>query len=69
MPNQTEKQQIISIPANPTEPPLPATAGSLMPLLIHGGVAVAVIFAMAYFSQIQIKSITELLKYVNKKTK
>jgi hypothetical protein len=66
---RAEEQQIIAVPANPTEPPLPPTTGSLIPLLMYGGVAVAVIVAMAHFAQIQLKSITELLQVLNKKTK
>ncbi|MBE9126799.1 MULTISPECIES: hypothetical protein [unclassified Coleofasciculus] len=63
------EQQIITVPANSTETPLPPKAGALIPLLMYGGVAVAVIVAMAYFSQIQLKSITELLQAIKKKTK
>jgi hypothetical protein len=37
--------------------------------MVNGGVAVAVILAMAYFSQTQLKSIAELLKTVNKPRK
>jgi hypothetical protein len=40
-----------------------------MPLLMYGGVAVAVIIAMAYFSQTLLNSITQLTKTLNKKRK
>ncbi|NET58750.1 MAG: hypothetical protein F6K47_22125 [Symploca sp. SIO2E6] len=47
----------------------PSSGSSLVSLLMYGGVAVAVILAMAYFSQVQLKSITELVKGLNKKSK
>lgn len=67
--SKVEQQQRILISSNPTDSPKPPESGGLIPILTYGGVAVAVIIAMAYFSQIQLKSITELLKTVNKKTK
>jgi len=47
----------------------PSSNSGLISLLMYGGVAVAVIVAMAYFSQVQLKSITELVKGLNKKVK
>lgn len=63
-----EEEQLILLSANPTDIPTSLDSGDIIPLLSYGGVAVAIIMAMAYFSQIQLKSITELLKAVNKKT-
>ncbi|NES20200.1 MAG: hypothetical protein F6K41_15030 [Symploca sp. SIO3E6] len=47
----------------------PNSGGSIVSLLMYGGVAVAVIMAMAYFSKVQLRSITELVKGLNKKFK
>jgi hypothetical protein len=47
----------------------PSSGGGLLSLVMYGGVAVAVIVAMAYFSQVQLKSITELVKGLNNKVK
>jgi hypothetical protein len=63
------KEQSILLSSNSSDSPKPPESGNLIPILTYGGVAVAVIIAMAYFSQIQLKSITELLKTGNKKTK
>jgi len=63
------KEQVILVTANPPEPPLPPESGNISSLMVYGGVAVAVILAMAYFSQTQLKSIAELLKTVNKPRK
>ena len=67
--SNVEQEQSILMSSNPTDSPKPPESGGLIAILTYGGVAVAVIIAMAYFSQIQLKSITELLKTVNKKTK
>ncbi|NES18954.1 MAG: hypothetical protein F6K41_08505 [Symploca sp. SIO3E6] len=54
---------------NPADPTTPFGTGGLLPVLMYGGVAVAVIIAIAYFSQIQLKSINKLMRTVKKKTK
>ena len=60
---------VASNASNPSDPPTLSSTGSLVPVLMYGGVAVAVIIAIAYFSRIQLKSINELIKTVKKKTK
>ena len=67
--SKVEQEQSILMSSNPTDSPKSPESGGLIAILTYGGVAVAVIIAMAYFSQIQLKSITELLKTVSKKTK
>jgi len=61
-------EQVIPVSANPTQPPA-SVGGDLNPILSYGGVAVAVIIVMAYFSQILLESITKLFKATNKKNK
>jgi len=61
--------QVILVSKAPTNSATPPETGGLMPLLMYGGVAVAVIFAMAYFSQNLLNSITQLIKTLNKKRK
>ncbi|HEY9873370.1 MAG TPA: hypothetical protein V6D12_08025 [Candidatus Obscuribacterales bacterium] len=61
-------EQVIPVSANPNQSPA-SVGGGLTPILIYGGVAVAVIIAMAYFSQILLESITKLFKATNKKNK
>ncbi|MBD1908330.1 hypothetical protein NDI37_07405 [Funiculus sociatus GB2-A5] len=67
--SKVEQEQSILMSSNPTDSSKSPESGGLNAILTYGGVPVAVIIAMAYFSQIQLKSITELLKTVNKKTK
>ncbi|BAY19580.1 hypothetical protein NIES21_54430 [Anabaenopsis circularis NIES-21] len=67
--DKVEKHQGILISSNPTDPPIPPPPIALIPILMYGGIAVAVIISMSYFSQIQLKLITELIKTLNKKTK
>lgn len=43
--------------------------GSSVPMLMYGGVAVAVILAMAYFSQLQLKGLADVLRILAKKIK
>ena len=59
--------QVILVSTAPTDSATPPETGGFMPLLMNGGVAVAVIFAMAYFSRTLLNSITELTKTLNKK--
>jgi hypothetical protein len=44
-------------------------SASFVPMLMYGGVAVAVILAMAYFSQLQLKGLADILKILAKKIK
>ncbi|HBL13785.1 MAG TPA: hypothetical protein DD379_20800 [Cyanobacteria bacterium UBA11162] len=44
-------------------------SGSFVPMLMYGGVAVAVILAMAYFSQLQLKELANVLRIVANKIK
>ncbi|MEG3956064.1 hypothetical protein [Microcoleus sp. herbarium2] len=62
-------KQVILVSTAPTDLARPPETGGFMPLLMYGGVAVAVIIAMAYFSQTLLNSITELTKTLNKKRK
>ena len=62
-------KQVILLSTAPTDSATPPETGGFMPLLMYGGVAVAVIIAMAYFSQTLLNSITELTKTLNKKRK
>ncbi|MBD2496204.1 hypothetical protein [Nostoc sp. FACHB-280] len=55
-------------PTSPSNSPSPDVA-NLPILLSNGGVAVAVIIAMACFSKIQMKSVSELLKAINQNKK
>ena len=77
---KTTEEPVTLVSSNPAGLSMPPTVGGLIPLLMYGGIAVAVIIAMAYFSQIQLKamahfsqiqlkSITELIKVSSKKTK
>lgn len=54
--------------ANST-PSLPIAGDSLIPVLIQGGVAVAVILAMSFFCQILLKAIAQLIQDQNQKHK
>jgi len=60
---------VASNASNPANPTIPFNTEGLVPVLMYGGVAVAVIIAIAYFSQVQLKSINELMKTVKKKSK
>ena len=62
-------KQVILVSTAATDSATPPETGGFMPLLMYGGVAVAVIIAMAYFSQTLLNSITELTKTLNKKRK
>ncbi|MEW6498504.1 MAG: hypothetical protein AB1589_39300 [Cyanobacteriota bacterium] len=65
----TKPMQVITVPTTPTDSSAPPATGGLTPLLMYGGVAVAIIIAMAYYSQTLLKSIADLVKALNKKTK
>jgi hypothetical protein len=67
--SKVEHEQSILMSSNPTDSLKSPDSGGLISISTYGGVAVAVIIAMAYFSQTQLKSITELLKTANKKNK
>ena len=62
-------KQVILVSTASTDSATRPETGGFMPLLMYGGVAVAVIIAMAYFSQTLLNSITELTKTLNKKRK
>ncbi len=62
-------KQVILVSTAATDSATPPETGGFMPLLMYGGVAVAVIIVMAYFSQTLLNSITELTKTLNKKRK
>jgi len=67
-----QPKQIVLIAANASNPSDSSTlngTGNLEPVLMYGGVSVAVIIAIAYFSQMQLYSINQLIKTVKKKTK
>ncbi|MEH1894424.1 MAG: hypothetical protein V7K94_03710 [Nostoc sp.] len=64
--DKVEKQQGMLVSSDPPTPLPPVVS---IPILMYGGIAVAVIISMGYFSQIQLKLITELIKTLNKKTK
>ncbi|NEQ65372.1 MAG: hypothetical protein F6K21_07725 [Symploca sp. SIO2D2] len=52
-----------------TEPPTLFDTSGRLPVLMYGGVAVAVIIAITYFSKSQFNSINKLIKTVKKETK
>ncbi|OUL17422.1 hypothetical protein BV372_35075 [Nostoc sp. T09] len=62
------QEQIILASANSTTP-LTLSGEGLIPILVQGGIAVAVIIAMSYFCQILLKSIAQLIKDQNEKKK
>jgi hypothetical protein len=62
------KDQCILVSANATVSPTMPGEG-IIPVLIQGGVAVAVILAMSCFCQILLKSIAQLIKDQNEKKK
>ncbi|MEL6579549.1 MAG: hypothetical protein AAFQ14_07350 [Cyanobacteria bacterium J06621_12] len=64
--NQVDQQLILVSSVTPNKLPLSSTS-PLIPVLMYGGVSVAVIIAMTYFSRIQLQSIAELLKTLKKK--
>jgi hypothetical protein len=67
--NTPGKRENLLMVANSADTPTPPGAGGLMPILYYGGIPVAVIFAIALLLQIHLKSVTELLKEVNKHKK
>lgn len=70
--HQEQAQQIILVPLDSKGNSTLSQdfqSGSFVPMLMYGGVAVAVILAMAYFSQIQLKGLVGLLKILANKIK
>lgn len=70
--HQAQAQQVILASLDSTGNsalPQDFQSGSFVPMLMYGGVAVAVILAMAYFSQIQLKVLVEILGVLTKKIK
>lgn len=66
--DRSSKEQILLSSNSLGTPALPGAEG-LTSIITYGGVAVAVIIAMAYFSQIQFKSLIALVKALSEKTK
>ncbi|BAY12741.1 hypothetical protein [Calothrix sp. NIES-2098] len=66
---QAHENQNIPIIAHPTQGTTLPGALDLLPILSYGGVSVAVILAMNWFVQTHLKSITELVKVINKTKK
>lgn len=66
--SQYNTKQVVLVATNPTESPA-QPEGGLNPLLVYGGVSVAVIFALAYFSQTLLDAIAKLFKTTNKQNK
>ena len=65
-------ESVILVDSNLNNTPAPLGGVGLMSILVYGGVSVAVIIAIAYFSQIQLKSVAELFEVLikfNKKQK
>ncbi len=70
--HQEQAQQVILASLDSTGNsalPQDLQSGSFVPMLMYGGVAVAVILAMAYFSQIQLKGLVGLLRILANKIK
>jgi hypothetical protein len=60
-------KQITVVVANPDGvQPAPLVNNSVPSLLVHGGISVAVIIAIAYFSQVQLNAIAKLLTRISK---
>ncbi|NET59825.1 MAG: hypothetical protein F6K47_27860 [Symploca sp. SIO2E6] len=69
---KASSKQVVLVASNTTNPsgsPTLSDTGILIPVLMYGGVAVAVIIAITYYSQMQLKSINELIKTVKKQNK
>jgi hypothetical protein len=62
-------KSVLLVATTPNPSPQIPEFGGFVPLLMYGGVAVAVILAMAYFSQTQLKAIAHLINTTNKKKK
>jgi hypothetical protein len=61
-------KQVIVVEANPDgAQPAPLVNNSVPSLLVHGGISVAVIIAIAYFSQVQLNAIAKLFRTISKK--
>lgn len=59
--------QVILVSSNNTSSvPAPSNIASLSPLILNGGIAIVVIIGMAYFTKVQLKSIADLLKKLDK---
>jgi hypothetical protein len=70
--HQEQSQQVILVSLDSTNDSALSQdfqSGSFVPMLMYGGVAVAVILAMAYFSQIQLKGLVGLLRILANKIK
>ncbi|MBD2776765.1 hypothetical protein [Iningainema tapete] len=61
-------KQVILVATTRADAPTPE-AGGFIPLMMYGGVGVAVIIAMTYFSGTLLHAIADLIKIVNKNKK
>ena len=59
--------QVILVTSNNTSSvPAPSNIASLSTLILNGGIAIVIIIGMAYFTKVQLKSIGDLLKKLDK---
>ncbi|NER45724.1 MAG: hypothetical protein F6J92_03355 [Symploca sp. SIO1A3] len=63
---QSSAEANITVPANTSNPAVIPTKGELTPLLIYGGVAVAMVIALTRYSKTLIESVAKLVKIVKK---
>ncbi|MFM6590154.1 MAG: hypothetical protein ACKPI8_04710 [Microcystis panniformis] len=59
-------QVILVSSSNTSSVPAPSNIASLNTLILNGGIAIVVIIGMAYFTKVQLKSIANLLKKLDK---
>ena len=59
-------QVILVSSSNTSSVPAPSNIASLNTLILNGGIAIVVIIGMAYFTKVQLKSIADLLKKLDK---
>ncbi|NJM74382.1 MAG: hypothetical protein HC862_32465 [Scytonema sp. RU_4_4] len=62
-------KQVILVAASPADSAPTPEVGGFISLLMYGGVGVAIIIAMAYFSQTLLEAIAKLIKIINKNKK
>lgn len=59
--------QVILVSSTSTSSvPAPSNIASLSTLILNGGIAIVIIIGMAYFTKVQLKSIADLLKKLDK---
>ena len=59
-------KEIIVVEANPDGAQPAPLAGDVPPQLVDGGISVAVIIAITYFSKVQLNAIAKLLTRISK---